>query len=76
MGHTAYLYNTPYGIKRVFYCIEQIGPYYTIAKPAVFCRFWAFLGNFSMRPFSKLSVLIYNILITQNVLEKNWERFG
>ena len=30
MGHTAYLYNTPYGIKRVFYRIGQIGPYYTI----------------------------------------------
>jgi hypothetical protein len=28
------------------------------------------------RPFSELSMLSYNILITCNILEKNWRRFG
>jgi len=42
MGHTANLYTTLYGILRVFYRIEQIGPYYTIAKFAVFYHFWDF----------------------------------
>jgi len=45
MGHTAYLYNTPYGITRVFYRIGQIRPYYTITNFA----FFAFSDEFQPR---------------------------
>jgi len=45
------------------------------------CRFLLFLGLFRQssprqRPFFELPVLLYNILITLNILEKNWEYFG
>jgi len=39
MGHTTYSYNSPYGILRVFYRIELIGPYHTIANLPIFLPF-------------------------------------
>jgi len=76
MFHMAYSYNTPYRIQHVFYRIEQIGPYSTIAKFALFCRFFAVLVPPQQRSFGKLPMLLYTISITYNILEKNWERFG
>ena len=62
MCHTVYSYNTPYRIQRVFYRIEQIRPYYTIAKFAFFGR----LGNF--RPNIGLSLSFYAIMYVNNIL--------
>jgi len=58
---TAYSYNTSYRIQRVLNRIEQIGPYYNLP----------IIGLFTLlkRPFSELSMLLYNIL-----LEKDWRR--
>jgi hypothetical protein len=43
--------------------------------------FLPFLGLFrqfppQQRPVSELPMLLYNILMRYNMLEKNWERFG
>ena len=46
-----------------------------------FCRFLPFWGLFRQFPphqrlLSQLPMLLYNVLITHNILERKWERFG
>jgi hypothetical protein len=43
-----------------------------------FLPFWGLLRQFlpRQRPFSERPMLSCNILVTYNILEKNWERFG